>query len=440
LETILSAHVTHKSVEVGQLELIGAQNIDYLLSSVRKLDGITECLVLRTCNRVEIYTVTKDWEASRKALESFVNGFIPFDTEENLVLFLSGKESIRHLLRVSSGLESMIIGEDQIQSQVKESFDYAERNGYSGPILSLVFRKAISVGKKVRTETLVNKGCVSIGSAAVELAEEKLGTLDGKNVLVVGAGEMATLIARHLVGKRPDTVFVSNRTYARAVELAWILNGKAVRFDALNEFLAQSDVVLCATSASHMILEKRHIVKAMELRQDKRMLIIDVSFPRNVSLDVKDVSGVELYDIDGLRSVSEANILKRRKEMHNAEHIIFQELELLDRKLDELEAAKIVKELFRKYNRIKDNEVRRAVARANGSQESIDRIMEDFGTALMGKFLAEPVETLKAASREGEDRMFETAKVMFRLKEGADVPGEPNETTAHDAVVTKHGA
>jgi glutamyl-tRNA reductase len=440
LETILSAHVTHKKVDVGKLELIGEQNIDYLLTTVRKLNGITECLVLKTCNRVEIYTVTKDWEASRKALEAFINGFIPFDTEENLVLFLSGKESIRHLLRVSSGLESMIIGEDQIQSQVKESFDYAERNGFTGPMLSLVFRKAISVGKKVRTETLVNKGCVSIGSAAVELAEEKLGSLNGKNVLVIGAGEMATLIAKHLVGKSPETVFVSNRTYARAVELAWVLNGKAVRFDALNEFLAQSDVVLCATSASHMILERRHVVKAMELRQDKRMLIIDVSFPRNVSMDVKEVPGVEVYDIDGLRSVSEANILKRRKEMQSAERIIFQELELLDRKLDEMEASKIVKELFRKYNRIKENEVRKAVARANGSEESLDRIMEDFGNALMGKFLAEPVETLKAASRDGEDRVFQTAKSIFNLKEGGDVPAEQNETTAHDAVAPKHGA
>jgi len=430
LDSLISVHVTHKQVDLNKLELIGGQNVDYLLNALSKIDGVTECVVLKTCNRVELYTATRDWEKTRNALESFVNAFIPFDSKTNLVQFQGGTESIRHLLRVSSGLESMIIGEDQIQSQVKEAFEYAEEAGHVGPVLSLVFRKAISVGKKVRTETRLNKGCVSIGSAAVELAEQKLGSLQGKTVLVIGAGEMATLIAKHLVGKAPEAVFVSNRTYARAVELAWTLNGRAVRFEFLNEFLAKSDVVLCATSATHMILEKRHIIKAFEEKADKRMLIIDVSFPRNVSLDVLELDGVELYDIDGLRSVSEANILKRRDEMKKAEKIIIEELALLDRKLDEMEGSRIVKEIFGKYNQIKENEVRKAISRAQNGQDPIEKVLEDFGTALMGKFLSEPAESLKAASREGDGHFFDSAKILFRLEDGSNgVSAEQNEKT-----------
>jgi len=166
----------------------------------------------------------------------------------------------------------------------------------------------------------------------------------------------------------------------------------------------------------------------MEARADKRMLIIDVSFPRNVSLDVRDLEGVELYDIDGLRGVSEANILRRREEMKKAERIIIEELALLDRKLDEMEASRIVKMMFGKYSSIKDKEVRKAIARAKCGQDPIEKVMEEFGTALMGRFLACPTESLKAAARNGDDRFFEAARQMFELKEEeGDVPAEQDE-------------
>ncbi len=281
METVLSAHVTHKQARMSSLQRLGELNSLYLLHEAASIEGVRECAVLKTCNRVEVYVVTTDLEGGRKGLENIINGQIPFDAEENLVQYLTGLESIGHLIRVSCGLESMIIGEDQVQSQVKEAFEVAQTEGTIGPLLSVVFRKAISVGKKVRTETRVNKGCVSVGSAAVELAESKIGSLEGKNILVIGAGDVATLIAKHLIGKSPRTVFVSNRTYARAVELAFELGGRAVRFDSLIEFLSQADVVLCATSATHMVLTRHHLVQAMARRRGERMVVIDVSFPRN---------------------------------------------------------------------------------------------------------------------------------------------------------------
>ena len=173
--------------------------------------------MLATCNRVELYTVTDDGAATRRALEDMINSLLPFDARSDLVLFLDDRESVHHILKVASGLDSMVLGEDQIQGQVREAFELAEKEGCIGPVLSIVFRKAIYVGKKVRAETGVNKGCVSIGSTAVELAESKLGSLKDKNILIIGAGQMATLIARHLWGRNPHGLRI-NRTYS-AVEL-----------------------------------------------------------------------------------------------------------------------------------------------------------------------------------------------------------------------------
>ncbi len=439
MQTIFSAHITHKSAGLDQMEAIGGQEPVKMLCDLKALDGVKECAILKTCNRVEIYTVTEEYETTRKNVEEYVNGFIPFNNQENLVQFLTNMDSVKHLLRVSSGLESMIIGEDQIQMQVKESFELALREKCLGPVLSLAFRKSISVGKKVRTETGVNKGCVSVGSAAVELAESKLKSLQGKNVLVIGAGEMATLIAKHLIGKGPETVFVSNRTYSRAVELAWALNGKAVRFDALNHFLARSDVVLVATSASHMVLEKRHLEAAMALRVQKGpMLVIDVSFPRNVALDIQGVPDVQLYDIDGLRDVAEENILRRKSEMRNAERIISEELDLLNRSLEEMRAGIMLSRLYRKFNDIREREVAKASNRL-ASGEDANQVIDDFARSLMKRFLADPTGVIKDATRQGDERLLDITKELFKIEGDGYVSGEQTEEIADECHGTGDG-
>jgi len=435
MDSIISAHITHKQARMADIEKMAILDPLNLISIGKALPGIRECVALRTCNRVELYLVTNDPATSRKALEDKVNGLIPFDVQENLVQYLAGKDSVKHILRVASGLESMILGEDQIQCQVKEAFDQAEKVGSVGPVLSVVFRKAIAVGKKVRTETRVNKGCVSVGSAAVELAERELGSLEGKNILVIGAGEMATLIAKHLVGKGPRAVFVSNRTYTRAVELAWVLNGKAVRFDSLIEFLSRADVVLCATSATHMILTKTHLERAMAFREEgNRMLIIDVSFPRNVEPDVSKVEGVELHDIDGLRGIAEENILRRKAEIRSAELIIAQELESLERHIDEMKADELLGRLYIKVNEMKEREVRKALNRLAAGKDPAEAVVADLANAMTNRFLADPTDALKSASRDGDLDMFEIAQALFKLEGGVIVPRKQAPKIARESV------
>lgn len=418
---------------MSQIEKLGELDPLVLMGKVSCIKGVRECAVLRTCNRVEVYTVTEDMEASRSGLEDLINGQVPFDIQENLVIYHSGQESVRHLLRVACGLESMILGEDQVQSQVKVAFEQAEKEGFIGPMLSVVFRKAISVGKKVRTETKVNKGCVSVGSAAVELAESKIGTIQDKNVLVVGAGEMATLIAKHLAGKGPRAVFVSNRTYSRAVELAFALNGKAVRFDSLIDFLAQADVVLCATSATHMVLTRPHFEKAMGGRSGKRVVVIDVSFPRNVEPQVAEVPGVELYDIDGLRGLAEENFLRRQAEIKNAEKIIADELNSFEGRIKEMRADELLGRLYLKINELKEREVRKAANRLASGVEPAEAVLADFADAITSKFLADPTEALKEASRQGDLEMFEIVEELFKIGGAPLVPRKQTSKIANEA-------
>jgi len=436
MESILSAHITHKQARVADMERLGRIDPELMLRNALALPGATECIVLRTCNRMELYLATRDPNATRRGLEDLINGLVPFDAEQNLVQYLNGKESVRHILRVSSGLESLIVGEDQIQCQVKEAFDLAKRHGSVGPVLTIVFQKAISVGKLVRSRTNLNKGCVSIGTAAVELAEEKVGSLAGKNILVVGAGEMATLIAKHLVGKGPKAVFVSNRTYSRAVELAWVLNGKAVRFDSLVEFFSQADVVLVATSASHMIITPALVRRAQELRKvDSKFLIIDVSFPRNVEPQVAELEGVELHDIDGLRGKAEENLLRRRSEIRSAELIISQELESLGARMKEMRADEILGRLYGKYFSLRDREVRKALNRLRSGREPAEVVLKDFADVITRKFLADPTVALKDACREGNEDFFEKVQSLFKL-EGATIV--PTEQTSKAASETEH--
>jgi glutamyl-tRNA reductase len=433
MESILSAHITHKQASMADIERLGELDASRLMRSGAALPGARECIALRTCNRVEIYLATDDINETRQGLEDLINGLVPYDADQNLVQYLGGKDSVRQILRVASGLESMIVGEDQIQSQVKEAFEAAETTGTVGPMLSVVFRKAISVGKKVRSETKVNKGCVSIGTAAVELAEEKLGTLKDRNILVVGAGEMATLIAKHLVGKGPQAVFVSNRTYARAVELAWVLNGKAVRFDSLIEFLSRADVVLVATSASHNVLTADHLKKAVAFRDlDNKVIIIDVSFPRNVEFAVGQVPGVELYDIDGLRGKAEENLLKRHAEIRSAERIIALELDALSSRIKEMKADELLGQLYGKYSALKDREVRKALNRLSSGREPPEMVLQDLADVMTRKFLADPTAALKEACREDHEDIFTSMQELFRLGGGSIVPRKQGPKIAYE--------
>ena len=300
------------------------------------------------------------------------------------------------------GLDSLIVGEDQIQHQVRDSYARAKEEGHVGAMLTRLFDNAMIVGKRVRSETALNKGAVSVGSAAVELAESRIGDLGGKAVTILGAGDIASVISKNLVGKNVGTVIVSNRTYSRAIELADELGGKAVSMARLTEAVAESDVVLVATGAPHAVLHVHHVEEAMRQRPDRRLLIIDVSVPRNTDAEVAGIPNVDLENMDSLHTIAMRNVERRRNEIVSAEKIIGEELARLDSEQKEQLANDVIRRIGIKMASIREHEVETALSRAGTAD--VHELIDDLSRAISNKFTAELYRNLREASRDGQMR------------------------------------
>ena len=411
---IVSLHVTHSSA--GGTE--GLNNIVSVLESevakrISTLDAVNEYVVIRTCNRFEVYTACSDNASAVKALDFLIKTNVP---SSNIAYILEDKDSIKHLFRVVCGLDSLIVGEDQIQHQVRECYMKGKEEGHVKSLLTRLFDKAMIVGKRVRSETALNKGAVSVGSAAVELAESKIGELNGKSITILGAGDMASVIAKNLAGKNLGTVFVSNRTYNRALELADELNGTAVSMARMTEAIAASDLVLVATSAPHPVVHRPHIEEAMKERPDRKLLIIDVSIPWNVDTDVTEVPNVEMDTMDSLQSIAAQNVKRRTEEINSAEKIISQELYKIDVEQKEQMANDVIRRIGIKLAGIRDNELETAVTRAQSTND-VGTVLDDLSRALVNKITAEIYANLRAATREGRSDTCNAAVELFGLRD-----------------------
>lgn len=410
---IVSMHVTHTSAggveALNRIIPILETEIPKLIS---KIQSVSEYVIIRTCNRFELYACAVDNEELVSGFGSIIRSLVP---STDIAYVLEDKESIKHLFRVVCGLDSLIVGEDQIQHQVREGYMKAKENGTAKAMLTRLFDKAMIVGKRVRSETALNKGAVSIGSASVELAESKLGTLDGKTITILGAGDMASVIAKNLVGRHVGTVFVSNRTYSRAVELADELGGEAVSMAHMNEAISSSDLVLVATSAPHTVLHKPSVEEAMSIRKGRKLLIIDVSVPRNVDEDVVEVNNVDLETMDSLQSIAAENTRLRTCEINSAEKIIQQELERIDVETKEQIANDIIRKISIKASEIRDYELEMAMSRLGNA--GVDEILDDMSRALVNKITAELYNNLRAASREGKMNVCNAAVELFGLRD-----------------------
>lgn len=414
---IVSFHVTHVSAgNVSGLDSIIPELEKNVSKCIGHLENVSEYVIVRTCNRFEVYTSTIDNEPVKRAFRNISRKSIPYSRDEELSFILEDKESVSHLFRVVCGLDSLIVGEDQIQHQIKESYIKAREGYHANGVLGNLFDKALAVGKRVRSETALNKGAVSVGSAAVELAEQKIGPLNGRTVTVLGAGDMASVIAKNLVGKGPKTVFVSNRTFEHAMELAGHLGGTAITFDRKIDAMADSDLVLVATSAPHVVIRKHDVEEAMKSRPDRKLLLIDVCVPRNIATDVADVPNVELDTMDSLQQIAMENVARRTAEISEAEHIINEELMKIQRERKEKAANKIIRELSIKVAAIKEDELAQAKSRALANPD-INSILEDFSRALVNSITADLFINLRKASREGDVETCNAAKTLFSLED-----------------------
>ena len=413
MSEIASMLVTHRKASIDEIEKAWHGDVETLLRWVASQERVQECAVLKTCNRVEIYIVS---ERGEKVLFDLAK---KARVSSRIIDFHDHDESLLHLLRLASGLESMIIGEDQILGQMKELIQMAAKAQTTGWMLDTAIKKAIAVGKRVRKETCINERSISVGSAAVDLAQEILGDLAGRSVLVIGAGDTGELISRALLAKDIGRLAVTNRTYSSALCLAECLGAEAVPFDEMKARLHTADVVISATSAPHYILLKEDIEKAMAGR-DSKLLIIDIANPRDVDEAASEVPGVQLHNIDSLKNISNENMKQRMAEASRVEAIIDEEMQLLKAKYKRKQAEDLLAMMYFNAEVIKDQEVKRAMNKLSARHTLGDieqQVLRDMSHSIVNKLFSEPTKVLKQAAEDGNAEILEAACELFRLEE-----------------------
>jgi len=412
LTEISSMVITHAKATVEEMEDAWHGDLEGVFDKLLSHELVYECAVLKTCNRVEIYVVSP--KGSSNVLFHFAK---EMGVSSKIVEFYDHEESLMHLLRLTSGLKSMIIGEAQILGQVKDMYQIAKDAGATGKMLDTAFNKAIQVGKRVRTETGINRGAVSIASAAVDLADDILHGLKNKNILVIGTGEMGTLVTRALAHRDMNVVYIANRTYETAHDLAEELGGKAVHFEKIDACALDADVIISATSAPHYVLKKDVVQKAMKNKDDD-LLLIDIASPRDIDPEVAEIRGVILRNIDSLRAVNEKNLEMRMKEAKKAEVIIEEEISLLNVQYKQQKADRLISELYSQIYSLRKREMDRAINRLSAYHTMGDieqNVLDDLTRAIVNKLLAEPTKVLRSAAECDDEEFLDSASRLFNV-------------------------
>ena len=419
-EHVLNVRITHKTARVPLMEAVAFKEKPQALAQLRAIKGVEECLYLQTCNRIEIYLVAEEAEntvAQTKEILAKRAGEHAQEASKAIEVSFDNA-AFNHLLRVTSGMESMVIGEDQVLNQVWDAYLEADNAKTLGPILKHLFNRAMTVGRRVRNETGINKGAVSIGSAAVELAVTLLGSLEDKKILVMGAGEIGTLVAKALARRCLSPIFIANRTYDRAVKLAEDLSGKAVKFDKFDEVMMDADVVICSTAAPHFLLTKDIISRLMKQRQNHNpLVIIDISNPRNVEKAVAEVEGAKLYNIDDLQLIADKNKAQREKAIEHAARILEEELPIVEDDMKRLSVRLIISEILSQAEETRQRELATALGMMGELDDRQKRILNDLTSILLKQTFIPIVENLRLAAKNGDHQAIEVAVKLFEKTE-----------------------
>lgn len=418
--SVVVVGLNHRTVPLDLFErmTIAESRLPKALADLTSREHITEAVVLSTCNRIEVYAFAERFHGGYQDIRQFFedNSHVPPEEFSDHLTCLYDSDAARHLFAVASSLDSAVIGEHEILGQVRTSWETAAAEGAVGPILNPLFRHALEVGKRVRTETAISRNITSVSQAAVAMANERLGGLDGRRVLVVGAGEMGEGLARALHGGGVSEILVANRTWERAVDVAARLGGTAVRLDELPRHLAEVDVLLTSTGASSVILEHGDLDAVVGTRGGRDLLIVDIAVPRDVDPAASEIDGVTLLDMDDLRAFAEIGLAERRREITAVQAIV--DLEL-DRYVDESTArsvAPIVAALRARGNEVRAGELDRLGGRLGELDDRQREIVEALAAGIVGKLLHEPTVRLKdAAGTARGERLAEALRDLFDL-------------------------
>jgi glutamyl-tRNA reductase len=417
--------INHKTapIEVRERIAISREDLPEATRALAAVPGVTECMIVSTCNRVEILATVDSPNADSPAdgLTSFLQrhfGLDPALLAPHLYEHRD-KEAVRHLFRVAASLDSMVVGEPQILGQVKEAFAVARASGTVAGQLEHLLQSAFAAAKKVRSETEIGSNSVSIASVAVELARKIFGSLNGRTVFLVGAGKMSELAARHLVQQGAGAILVTNRTLERARRMAENFQGKVIPFDQLYEAASQADIVISSTGAPHPIFRREHGQAFMHRRRNRPMFFIDIAVPRDVDPEMGKLEGIFVYDIDDLQQVAAAHMAERSREATDAEALIASEVERFHQRLLTVNVAPAIVALQRQAEEIRQAELRRSQARLGPLSAEQIAAVEALTRGLVNKFLHPPMQALKQAARENDAARLETLCETWSLPAGA---------------------
>ncbi|UCG78215.1 MAG: glutamyl-tRNA reductase [Nitrospirota bacterium] len=392
------------------------------LDALCELSEVTEAVILSTCNRVEMYANVKDKERATDEIKDFLEKFhdIKSDDLGRSLYIYNGSTAVQHVFRVASSLNSMVLGEPQILGQVKDAYEFALSQKSTGVVLNKLLKKAISVAKRIRTETKIGAYAVSISYAAVELAKKIFEDLSKSSVMLLGAGDMAELAARHLMNSGAKEVIVSNRTFERGEELAKDFKGRAVRFEDFPSELDRTDIVLCSTGAPEYVLVKDQMAEVMKLRKNKPIFIIDIAVPRNIDPEIGKLGNVFLYDVDNLNEVVDSNLGERKKEAEKAEGIVDIEVDTFRRWQSSLEAVPTVIALRNSAEEIKKQELEKLFNKLDTINDSDKEAIEYMASAIVNKLIHPPTAALR-------DDIEDRDVLVAMIKRLYGINGEDNE-------------
>ncbi len=413
-QNIINARITFRKSPIHVLERFAFKDLSDAYLSFKKHASISECVIIQTCNRIELFTasdnhdvhkIKKTW-ASLTGLEE--NAFA--DTLE----ICDNHDAFEHLLKLTSGLESLVVGEEQILGQIKESIAVARNTKASGKRLNKLFDTSIRIGTRIRNATGISKGGISLGSMAVKLAEENVDDIKSKNVLLIGTGEAATMVAKSL-NKRGYEFHITSRTVERSIGFSQTLGGKPIKFEDVLSAFDNYEIIFVATIAPYFLITFDKMIESMKNKKSG-MMILDLSNPRTVDEQVATIPGIKLMNIDQIAEMVDKNMIKRKEKVSTVQNIISEEIPIIEATMKRLDAEPLVKDVFTNADSMRTKELQKALQMLGETDEKRIKIIDELTKAVVESIVSAPMNNLRKASEQGNPDLLETASKLFNYK------------------------
>jgi glutamyl-tRNA reductase len=399
-QNIINARVTFRNSPIHILEQFTIKDVENAYDQFKKHSGLDECVIIQTCNRIELFGKSKNQEVDQVFDENM-------EIEEN-------QNALHHLLKLTSGLDSMVLGEEQILGQIKNSITSARERKASGQHLNTLFDKAIRIGTRIRNTSGIGKGGISVGSMAVKLAEENIDDLKTKKTLLIGTGEVSTLVAKSLE-RRGYTFDVTSRTLSRSQTFCETMGGNPVKFEQVLSGFDNYDVIFVATTAPYFLVTYERITEAMK-DKNKGMMILDLSNPRTVDEKVATIGGVKLMNLDQIAEMVEKNMNARLNKVKTVENIINEEVTVLEASMKRLEAEPLVKDVFKNIESLREKELQKALQMLDEKDEKRIKIIDELTKAVVESIVSTPMNNIRKASEQGNPEVVDLASKLFDYK------------------------